>query len=220
MHMKIDIIVDTICPWCYIGKKRFDRALREGKREYLEVGWRAFFLNRDMPTEGMNRNSYIFEKFGGLEAARSVHKTLKEAGHEEGINFNFSKIERTPNTLNSHRLVRHAAKFGIQTEIISAIFEGYFHNGEDIGEVEVLARLAEGQGLDHTETIQFLESDREKEEVLSEDELARRLGVNGVPCFIIDRKYVISGAQPPEVLGKVFNLAEQEGLEIRNGNQA
>ena len=86
--------------------------------------------------------------------------------------------------------------------------------------MEVLARLAEGQGLDHTETIQFLESDREKEEVLSEDELARRLGVNGVPCFIIDRKYVISGAQPPEVLGKVFNLAEQEGLEIRNGNQA
>ncbi len=207
--MKIDIIADTICPWCYVGKKRFDRALEMRPQDDLEVGWRAFQLNPSMPKQGMDRKEYVAEKFGGLERARSVHGSLEVAGEEEGIKFNFRGIERTPNTVHSHRLVRHAATKGVQTVIINAIFEAYFLDGKDIGEIDILAEIARNVGLDHDQISEFLQSDRDVETILAEDELARRIGVNGVPCFIIDRKYAVSGAQSPEVLVQVFDLANQ-----------
>ena len=207
--MKVDIIADTICPWCYVGKKRFDRALELRPQEDLEVGWRAFQLNPSMPKQGMDRKEYVAEKFGGLERARSAHGSIELAGAEEGIKFNFKGIERTPNTVNSHRLVRYAATQGIQTPVINAIFEAYFLNGKDIGEISILANIARDVGLDHDQISEFLQSDRDVETILAEDELARRIGVNGVPCFIVDRKYAVSGAQSPEVLVQVFDLARQ-----------
>ncbi len=207
--MKIDIIADTICPWCYVGKKRFDRALALRPQEELQVGWRAFQLNPSMPKQGMDRKEYVVEKFGGLERARSVHGSLEVAGAEEGIKFNFRNIERTPNSVDSHRLVRYAATLGVQTAIVNAIFEAYFLDGKDIGEINILAEIARDVGLDHTEILEFLLSDQDVETILAEDELARRIGVNGVPCFIVDRKYAVSGAQSPEVLVQVFDLANQ-----------
>lgn len=208
--MKIDIIVDTICPWCYVGKKRFERALSIRPQPDLEVGWRAFQLNPRMPEEGMDRREYVAEKFGGLERANNIHGSLIQAGIEEGIQFNFSQIDRTPNTVHSHRLVRHAAVHGVQTPVISAIFDAYFLEGLDIGQPDILADIAESAGLDRKSTLEFLESDADVETILAEDELARRLGVNGVPCFIVDRKYAVSGAQSPEVLVQVFDLANQD----------
>ena len=207
--MKIDIIADTICPWCYVGKKRFDRALALRPQEELQVGWRAFQLNPSMPKQGMDRKEYVAEKFGGLERARSVHGSLEAAGAEEGIKFNFRSIERTPNSVDSHRLVRYAATLGVQTAIVNAIFEAYFLDGKDIGEINILAEIARDVGLDHTEILEFLLSDQDVKTILAEDELARRIGVNGVPCFIVDRKYAVSGAQSPEVLVQVFDLANQ-----------
>ncbi len=208
--MKIDIIVDTICPWCYVGKKRFEKALSIRPQPDLEVGWRAFQLNPRMPMEGMDRREYMAEKFGGMDRARAVHGSLAQAGAEEGIEFNFRDIERTPNTIHSHRLVRHAAEYGLQTQVISAVFDAYFLAGLDIGEPEILADIAETAGLDHERTLRFLKSDADTETILAEDELARRLGVNGVPCFIVNRKYAVSGAQSPEVLVQVFDLANQD----------
>lgn len=208
--MKIDIIVDTICPWCYVGKKRFEKALSLRPQPDLEVGWRAFQLNPRMPIEGMDRREYMAEKFGGMDRARAVHGSLAQAGAEEGIEFNFRDIERTPNTIHSHRLVRHAAEYGLQTQVISAVFDAYFLAGLDIGEPEILADIAETAGLDHERTLRFLKSDADTETILAEDELARRLGVNGVPCFIVNRKYAVSGAQSPEVLVQVFDLANQD----------
>ncbi len=208
--MKIDIIVDTICPWCYVGKKRFEKALAIRPQPDLEVGWRAFQLNPRMPEEGMDRREYVTAKFGGLERANAIHGSLIQAGAEEGIVFDFGKIDRTPNTVNSHRLVRYAAEFGIQTPVISAVFDAYFLDGQDIGDLEILADIAGTAGLDRASTLEFLESDTDAATILAEDELARRLGVNGVPCFIVDRKYAVSGAQSPEVLVQVFYLARQD----------
>jgi predicted DsbA family dithiol-disulfide isomerase len=208
--MKIDIIVDTVCPWCYVGKIRFEKALSIRPQKNLEVGWRAFQLNPQMPPEGMDRRQYVVEKFGGLERATTIHGALIRAGAEEGIEFNFSKIDRTPNTINSHRLVRYAAEQGLQTPVISAIFDAYFLAGKDIGEAEILADIGEEAGLDRHQTLEFLNSDRDTATILAEDDLARRLGVNGVPCFIVNRKYAVSGAQSPEVLVQVFDLANQD----------
>lgn len=210
--MKIDIIVDTICPWCYVGKKRFEKALAIRPQPDLEVGWRAFQLNPRMPEKGMDRREYVSEKFGGLERAKAIHGSLVQAGIEEGIVFDFDKIDRTPNTVNSHRLVRYAAEFGVQTPVISAVFDAYFLDGQDIGDPEILADIAGTAGLDRASTLEFLESDTDTATILAEDELARRLGVNGVPCFIVDRKYAVSGAQSPEVLVQVFDLARQDAL--------
>jgi predicted DsbA family dithiol-disulfide isomerase len=208
--MKIDIIVDTICPWCYVGKKRFERALSMRPQPDLEVGWRAFQLNPRMPEDGMDRREYVTEKFGGLERANAIHGSLIQAGVEEGIEFDFSRIDRTPNTVNSHRLVRYAAAFGVQTPVITAVFDAYFLDGKDIGDPSILADIAASAGLEHTPVLEFLESDVDTATILEEDELARRLGVNGVPCFIVDRKYAVSGAQMPEVLVQVFDLAKQD----------
>ena len=210
MPLKIDIIVDTVCPWCYVGKKRFERALEMRPQPHIQVGWRAFQLNPEMPREGMDRRAYVAEKFGGMERAGTVHSALQRAGEEEGIVFNFKQIEKTPNTVHSHRLVRYAAEHGLQTPVISGIFDAYFLDGQDIGELADLARIAEAAGMNHDETLEFLESGRDTETILAEDELARRLGVNGVPCFIVNRKYAVSGAQSPEVLVQVFDLANQD----------
>lgn len=211
--MKIDIIVDTICPWCYVGKKRFERALSIRPQLDLQIGWRAFQLNPRMPAEGMDRRDYVSEKFGGMDRARAVHGSLAQAGAEEGIDFNFSSIERTPNTIHSHRLVRHAAEHGLQTPIISAVFDAYFLDGKDIGEPDILADVAASAGLDREQTLAFLQSGLDTETIVAEDELARRLGVNGVPCFIVNRKYAVSGAQSAEVLVQVFDLASQDDIE-------
>ena len=160
MPLKVDIIVDTVCPWCYVGKKRFERALQIRPQPDIQVGWRAFQLNPDMPQAGMDRRAYVTEKFGGMDRARSVHSSLVTAGEEEGISFNFNLIERTPNTIHSHRLVRYAAEKGLQTPIISAIFDSYFLKGLDIGRTDVLASIGKTAGLDHDRLLAFLESDR------------------------------------------------------------
>ena len=208
--MKIDIIVDTICPWCYVGKKRFEKALSIRPQPDIEVGWRAFQLNPRMPDDGMDRREYVAEKFGGMERANTIYGSLIQAGLEEGIEFDFSNIDRTPNTVNSHRLVRYAAGYGVQTPVISAIFDAYFMDGKDIGRPDILADIAELAGLERAPTLEFLESDTDAATIVAEDELARRLGVNGVPCFIVNRKYAVSGAQSPEVLVQVFDLANQD----------
>ena len=212
--MKIDIIVDTICPWCYVGKKRFDKALAMRPQDNLKVGWRAFQLNPNMPADGMDRRRYVAEKFGGLDHSREVHDGILRAVQEENIYIDFNGIERTPNTLNSHRLVRFAAERNLQTPVVSAIFDGYFQAGLDIGDTGVLCDIAASAGMERREVETYLSSDRDVDTVLAEDELARRLGVNGVPCFIVNRRYAVSGAQSPEVLIQVFDLANQDDATV------
>ncbi len=210
--MIVDIVIDTICPWCYVGKRRFSRALELSPQDDLRVGWRAFQLNPDMSEAGMERDLYTVCKFGSKDKARPLFQTLEEAGHKEGIEFHFNRINRIPNTLNSHRLIRFAAAFDLQTRVVEALFHAYFSVGRDIGDRAELAGIGESAGLDREEVLEFLESGRDSDKIVAEDDLARRLGINGVPSFIINRRYAISGAQAPEVIAKLFDLANRDAL--------
>jgi predicted DsbA family dithiol-disulfide isomerase len=206
----VDIVSDTICPWCYIGKRRFERALDLSGRNDIAISWRPFQLNPDMPPEGMTRDDYVRAKFGGGDRPRQIYQAIAESGREAGIEFQFGKIRRTPNTVLSHRLIFWSADQERQDEVVAALFEAYFEHGRDIGNLDILVDCAGQAGLDREAARKFLQSDEGRQEVVASDVYARRLGINGVPCFIVNRKYAVSGAQPPSAFVEVFNLAERD----------
>jgi len=206
--MQLDIFSDTICPWCYVGKRRLARALALRPQPKLVVRWRAFQLNPTMPAEGIQRERYIEAKFGGTERAKRIHEAVSAVGASEGINFHFERIRRTPNTLSSHRLLRKATQHGLQSELLEALFAAYFVAGRDIGDHEVLAEIATEVGIPDAEI--FLAQGGGIEEVKAEDALARRQGINGVPCFIFNGRFLLSGAQEPESFFQLFDLARED----------
>jgi predicted DsbA family dithiol-disulfide isomerase len=187
--MHIDIFSDTVCPWCYIGKQRLEWALARRPQEALNITWRAFQLNPDMPR-------------------------IRGVGDEENIPFAFEAITRTPNTVDSHRLIRYAATLGHQDDVVQALFEAYFCAGRDIGERAVLAEIGAAAGLDETTVTEFLASGAQAAEILAEDNAARRMGIQGVPCFIIDGRHVLSGAQPPEVFLQMFDVVAADKAAV------
>ncbi len=205
--MKLDIISDTICPWCYIGKRRLERALARHPQPRLSVVWRPFRLNPAMPATGMDREQYLVSKFGGAERARSVYDAVARAGRAEGIEFAFQRIRRTPQTLHSHRLIRFAGARGLQDEAVEALFAGYFLDGLDIGEIEVLLTIGESIGLGEKKLRAYLVSEADAGAVGAEEAKAREFGVDAVPCYIVNGKFVIAGAQSPEAFARVFELA-------------
>lgn len=211
--MHLDIYSDTICPWCFVGKRRLERALAMRPNAALTIRWRAFQLNPGMPAEGMARDDYLEVKFGGPERASRIYEAVRMAGESEGIDFAFDRIRRTPNTFDSHRLLRHALDAGRQTELLETMFQAYFLEGADIGSTPVLLACAERAGLDPAEAERFLIGDGEGEATLAEDRLARRQGINGVPCFIFNGRFALSGAQPPEALLQLFDLAEVDDAQ-------
>ncbi len=204
--MQIDIISDVVCPWCFIGKRRLEKALVMRPEIETEITWRPFQLNPDMPAEGMARADYIATKFGDSGHSRRIHQTIAEAGATVGIDFAFDKIKRSPNTRNAHRLIRYATKQGVATDVVTRLFDGYFLQGRDVGDIATLAKIAAEAGLDEREARAFLSGDSERDEIVAEDRNARRLGVNAVPCFIFASQYAISGAQEPEFFLPVFDL--------------
>ena len=206
----VDIVSDTICPWCYIGKRRFERALDLSGRNDIAISWRPFQLNPDMPPEGMTRDDYVRAKFGGGDRPRQIYQAIAESGREAGIEFQFSKIKRTPNTVLSHRLIHWSAKQEHQDEVVAELFKAYFEDGLDLGDLDILVECANRAGLDQELARKFLLSEEGRQEVVASDVYARRLGINGVPCFIVNRKYAVSGAQPPSAFVEVFNLAERD----------
>ena len=208
--MRIDIYSDTICPWCFIGKRRLERALAERPQDDLKISWKAFQLNPQMPREGIDRQRYLELKFGGPAGARQVYDQVRQVGAQEGIDFAFEAIKHTPNTLESHRLIRHAASAGLQDQMVQALFDAYFLEGRDIGDREVLVAAAGNAGLDPNSAREFLGSDEDRDSVAAEDAHARYIGIQGVPTYILNGKYVLSGAQPPEILFNMFDLGREE----------
>lgn len=203
--MIVDIFSDTICPWCLIGKRRLERALAARPDIRPILRWHAFQLNPWMPPEGMERAAYLAAKFGAKDAS-SVYENIRRVGETEGIAFRFDRILRTPNTLMSHRLIRRAQDSGRQDGVVDGLFAAYFTEGRDIGDAEVLADIAGAAGLDRDETRAWLDTDGDREAVAAEDAKARRMGVQGVPLFILAGRYVVSGAQEPEYFLPVFDL--------------
>jgi len=207
----IDIVSDTVCPWCFVGKRRLERALAEkGAEPKVFVGWRPFQLNPDMPAEGMDRKDYLAAKFGGEQGAQRVYDAIRQAGETVDIDFNFKAVGRTPNTIDSHRLIDRAGKEDKQDAVVEALFHAYFLNGQDIGDTETLVEIGAAGGLDADATRAYLTSDEDAERIRGEDAMARRMGVKGVPCFILNRKYAISGAQEPQVFLQAIAQIEAE----------
>jgi predicted DsbA family dithiol-disulfide isomerase len=208
--MKIDIVSDTICPWCFIGKRRLERALAMEPELEPEIAWHPFQLNPEMPPEGMGRALYLEMKFGGASRAHEVYRVVHEAAASEGLAFDLDAIARTPNTLASHRLIHYAGRHGRQEAVVEALFRAYFLNGADIGALPVMCEIAEATGLDADVVEAYLAGDADADVIRARDQQARALGINGVPCFIVDGRYAISGAQDPEVFQQVFAVARQD----------
>ena len=204
MTVKLDILSDPICPWCYIGKAQLDHALTACPGHPFEIEWHPFQLNPRMPREGMDRRNYLEAKFGGRERAVAVYARIAEAAEAAGIAIDFSAIERTPNTLDAHRLIHWAGLEGRQTALVSVLFRAYFTEGRDIGAHRVLLDVATHVGLDPAMIERLLESDADVEEIRSRDAHARGRGVSGVPTFVVAQRHVVSGAQPAELWAAVI----------------
>ena len=212
--MRIDIISDVICPWCFFGKRRLERALTLRPEVTSEITWRPFPLKPDIPEEGMERRAYLAAKFGGEVHADRLYAKDTEAGATVDKPFAFDRIRRTPNTRDAHRLIRLAGAEGRADATVEALFRAYFIDGRDIGDIAVLAAIAGTVGLDREETRRFLESSAGLEEVIAEDRGARRLGINAVPCFVFASQYAVSGAQDPEFFLPVFDLVKTGGAPV------
>lgn len=208
----IDVFSDPICPWCFIGKKRLDEALAARPDIPVTVRWRAFQLNPDMPRAGMDRQAYLSAKFGGADRAGEVYGHIRRVGSQVGIDFQFERIPRTPSTLKAHRLIRYSHRPEVDTAnaLVPALFQAYFLEGKDIGTDEVLLNIAENVRMKRDAVAAYLASDEDESEVQAEDVYARRLGIGGVPCFIIEGKYALSGAQEPEAFLPILDMALQE----------
>jgi predicted DsbA family dithiol-disulfide isomerase len=211
--MQIDVISDTVCPWCYIGKRRLARALEMRPETEFDIQWRPYFLDPNVPREGADRRAYMAAKFGNSERREAMTQTLKAEGLKEGIAFAFEKIERRPNTLDSHRLIRWAANAGIQDIVVERLFAAYFLEGRDIGDPTVLEFLAADAGMDSIEVAELLGGDSDLANVEREAKLAGEMGITGVPTFIFASKFVISGAREPEVLVQVIDKALEAAEE-------
>lgn len=195
---RLDILSDPICPWCYIGKANLDRAIAEVGDNPFVIDWRIFQLNPDMPAEGMDRKSYLETKFGGPERARETYARIEAAATEAGLEIQFDRIPRTPNTMDAHRLIRWSRATGHQTLLVERLFADYFTHGRDISDQDTLLDAARSVGMEREVVAQLLSGDADRDQLREEDAAAREMGVNGVPCFILGGRYVIQGAQPVE----------------------
>lgn len=212
----LDIISDPVCPWCYIGAAHLFRAMEEHGQPPFAIRWRPFQLNPDMPPEGMDRQAYLAAKFGGADNARRVYARVAAAAAEAGLAIDFERIPRAPNTLDAHRLIRWAGAAGVQTPVKIELFRRYFEAGENISDPAVLRAVAEEAGMDGVAVARDLAAGKDRSETRAEADAAQEMGVSGVPAFILGGRYMLSGAQPPEVWRRV--VGELEHLAATNSS--
>lgn len=197
--VKLDIISDPICPWCYIGKANLDKALLQFPDHPFVMEWHPFQLNPDMPAGGMDRRAYLETKFGGKEAAVRAYAPVVEHAEKTGAHINFDGIKITPNTIDAHRLIHWAGIEQRQTFVVDLLFKAYFVEGRDISSHEVLADIADTAEMDAATVTKLLGSDADTADIRARDKHSREMGVNSVPTFIVAQKHAVPGAQPPEV---------------------
>ncbi len=214
----IDVYSDVICPWCFIGKRRLEQALGQvGSAQPAQVLWRPFELNPTMPKEGLDRRSYLEAKFGGAGTLQTMQDRVAEAGEAAGIEFAFDRIARTPNTFDAHRLIWFAGQQCCQDDVVEALFFSYFTEGRDIGNLDSLTKVAVDCGLNREEVRVFLASDRAVQEVRTEEAAGHRLGIRGVPYFLLNGRLSISGAQPPDIFVSALQQAKDTVMERKDG---
>ena len=209
-RLAIEVVHDLVCPWCYLGVRRLMRTLARRPDLLVELNWRPFLLNPDMPRAGMARTDYVMRKFGGEERARRLYATITDIGRAEGVMFRFERIRRTPSSVDAHRLVRWAARFGRACETAEAVFAAHFADGRDIGDGLVLTAIAASCGLNAADARIFLAGEAEADAIHADNLRAHRLGINGVPCFVVSGSHAIAGAQEPEVIERLLDVAAVE----------
>tara|TARA_R110002124_G_scaffold67647_6_gene183633 strand:+ start:18994 stop:19650 length:657 start_codon:yes stop_codon:yes gene_type:complete len=202
--VRVEIVSDVMCPWCYIGKKRLDLAsdLLDGIQ--LDVHWLPFQLDGTLPKKGKPRADYLAEKFGGKERAQIAYSQIEETGAAMDIPFAFDLIEYSSNTLDAHRLIHWAEQEELQNQMAERLFQAYFLEGQNIGDDDVLASLSAEIGMDDDEILDKLHTDLAKDIVKKQIGEAQKLGISGVPCFILGQKYAVMGAQEPETLAEAI----------------
>ena len=205
VKMRIDIYSDTVCPWCFLGLRRFALALDRRPRYEPRVVWRAFELNPDLPWDGVPRADYLAAKMGDSKRVASMEEALVHHGEAVGIKFRFDLIKRVPNTRRSHLLIAHAARSGLQGALKDRVMRGYFEEGVDIGDTEQLVRLGVDVGLSERETRAALVLRQGQDGVVAAERHASVLGITVVPTFIFDGQYTISGAQEPDALAQILD---------------
>lgn len=208
--VKLDILSDPICPWCYIGKTQLFRALEAVPDHPFVIEWHPFQLNPDMPEGGMDRREYLETKFGGKEGAVKAYAPVVEHAEKAGLRIDFEGMKRTPNTLDAHRLIHWAGIEGKQTAAVDALFHAYFVEARDIGDRDVLADIADGIGMDAAVVRKLLASDADKDDIRARDAHSREMGVQAVPTFIVANKHAVPGAQPQALWEKVIAEIRQQ----------
>jgi predicted DsbA family dithiol-disulfide isomerase len=219
-RVTIDIVSDVVCPWCYLGKARLELAIAEVQDEIgVDINWRPYRLNPDHPPEGVDHQSDLARKLGGKDAVDRAHAMLQKLGEDVGIRYNFEAIKIGPNTLDAHRLLHWAMTEGreVQDKVATALFKANFEEGRNVGDPAVLADIAEQSGLDRKVTENLLATDADKDTVLSEIDAAQKMGVTGVPFFIIDGQYAVSGAQTPDVFVNALREIAKLKADARKG---
>lgn len=202
-----EIFSDVICPWCFIGHERLKKAAARRPDITLERSWHPFQLNPDMPFEGMDRGAYMTWKFGTQGRAERLTEALMATAKRDGIDMRLDRVKRVPSTLRAHRLIAYAGRERLASAMTEALFTAYFTECVDIGDVAILADRAAGIGLDREDAIKYLESDEDADWVAENDIRARRSGIDGVPCFVFDRRYALVGAEEPESFLPLFDAA-------------
>ena len=208
--IKLDILSDPICPWCYIGWANLARALEARPDHPFAIEWHPFQLNPEMPPGGMDRRAYMEAKFGGKDRAVQAYLPVLQHAEKAGLTLNLDAIPRTPSTLDAHRLIHWAGIEGRQTPVVLALFRAYFVEGRDIGDAAILAEIAGSAGLDAAMIATLLAGPSDVEDIRARDAHARSRGVNGVPTFVIASQHVLTGAQPTETwLSVIDEIAAQ-----------
>ncbi len=209
----VDVVSDVMCPWCYIGKRRLERAIAASPDTLLDIRWRPFQLDATIPDDGMDRQEYLERKFGGAEGVAEVYEPVRDAGKAEGIPFRFEAITKSPNTINAHRIIRWSHSVGLQDQVVERLFELYFIEGADLTDKEVLTDAAAMSGMEREIVERLIHSDADVEETKNEIALAQQMGVTGVPTFIVGQKYAVVGAQGPEVIAGAIAKVREEGFQ-------
>jgi predicted DsbA family dithiol-disulfide isomerase len=216
--LQLEVVSDIVCPWCYIGKRRMEAALELFAKAHPteaapEVSWLPFQLNPDMPADGMSRADYLQRKFGSADGG-GIYERVSGEGKKEGLNFNFKAIARQPNTLKAHALVAAAQPLGVQAQVKEALMKAYFCEAADLTQDAQLIAIASGAGMSPEAAHAVLQNIAAHQEVAEQDAELRRIGISGVPFFIINRKFGVSGAQPPEALLTALEQALADAAEV------
>ena len=207
--IRLDIFSDPVCLWCYIGKAHLDRALQDHPDHPFAVQWHPFQLNPDLPRQGVPKRAYLEQKFGGKARVDAIHERLREVARAAGLTLDPDLPQRMPNTLDAHRLIHWAGIEALQPAVQTAVMHAYWAEGRDIGDAATLADIAGATGMDRAATLRLLQSEADAGDIAARDADARAKGVNSVPTFLVAQQYVLTGAQPPDLWGKVIaDLAE------------